>query len=74
MMTTSQSLLEQIEVAQVTAKALESRISEALKLIDCPLGTDAQVKELLRATKSIYSLFLKPGCSITSNGARFHES
>jgi len=53
MMTTSPSLLEQIEVAQVTAKALESRISEALKLIDCPLGTDAQVKELLRATKAL---------------------
>ena len=33
-MATSQSLLEQIAAAQVTAKALEGRISEALKLMD----------------------------------------
>ena len=52
-MATSQSLLEQIAAAQVTAKALEGRISEALKLMDGSLGTDAQVKELRRATKSL---------------------
>ena len=52
-MATSQSLLEQIAAAQVTAKALEDRISEALKLMDGSLGTDAQVKELRRATKSL---------------------
>ena len=52
-MTTSQSLLEQIEVAQVTAKAFENRISEALKLMDGSVGTDAQVKELRRATKAL---------------------
>ena len=52
-MATSQSLLEQIAAAQVTAKALEGRISEALKLMDGSLGTDAQVKELRRATKAL---------------------
>ena len=52
-MATSQSLLEQIAAAQVTAKALEDRISEALKLMDGSLGTDAQVKELRRATKAL---------------------
>ena len=52
-MATSQSLLEQIVAAQVTAKALEGRISEALKLMDGSLGTDAQVKELRRATKAL---------------------
>ena len=52
-MATSQSLLEQIAAAQVTAKALEGRISEALKLMDGLLGTDAQVKELRRATKAL---------------------
>ena len=52
-MANSQSLLEQIAAAQVTAKALEDRISEALKLMDGSLGTDAQVKELRRATKAL---------------------
>ena len=52
-MATSQSLLEQIAAAQVTAKALEGRISEALKLMDGLLGTDAQVNELRRATKAL---------------------
>jgi len=52
-MAASQSLLEQIAAAQVTAKALEGRISEALKLMDSSLRTDAQVKELLRATKAL---------------------
>ena len=52
-MATSQSLLEQIAAAQVTAKALEGRISEALKLMDGLLGTDAQVKELRRATEAL---------------------
>jgi len=52
-MATSQSLLEQIAAAQVNAKALEGRISEALKLMEGSLGTDAQVKELRRATKAL---------------------
>jgi hypothetical protein len=52
-MAASQSLLEQIAAAQVTAKALEGRISEALKLMDSSLRTDAQVKELRRATKAL---------------------
>ena len=52
-MATSQSLLELIAAAQVTAKAFENRISEALKLMDGSVGTDAQVKELRRATKAL---------------------
>jgi len=52
-MATSQSLLELIAAAQVTAKTFENRISEALKLMDGSVGTDAQVKELRRATKAL---------------------
>ena len=52
-MATSQSLLELIAAAQVTAKAFENRISEALKLMDSPIGADAQVKELRRATNAL---------------------
>ena len=52
-MATSQSLLELIAAAQVTAKAFENRISETLKLMDGSVGTDAQVKELRRATKAL---------------------
>ena len=52
-MATSQSLLELIAAAQVTAKAFENRISDALKLMDGSVGTDAQVKELRRATKAL---------------------
>jgi len=52
-MATSQTLLELIAAAQVTAKAFENRISEALKLMDSPIGADAQVKELRRATNAL---------------------
>ena len=52
-MATSQSLLELIAAAQVTAKAFENRISEAQRLMDGPIGADAQIKELRTATKAL---------------------
>ena len=52
-MAASQDLLKLVAISQIAAKTLADRVSEALKLMDGSLGTDAQVKELRRATKAL---------------------
>ena len=52
-MSVSQSLLELVATAQVTAKASEDRISQALTNMARPNRTELHAKELRRASKAL---------------------
>lgn len=52
-MAASQSLLELVATARVTAKASEDRISQALTNMAGPNGTELHAKELRRASKAL---------------------